>query len=122
MKFESKTKKQLIGLLVKHEITIENKSKLIDDLLSQKKGIIEERHNFIKQIEDQKQLIITKNIENIADIKSIKDMLNPFIDETLTHNEKRYLGRHFDLILKKKIEKKLSDIDINYKASPDLPF
>lgn len=122
MKLINKTKKQIIGILIETELKLNAKIELVDNLVMQKKDLINENFNQGKLIQDQKEAFVSKSIENIADIKSIKDMLQPFIDETMTHREKKYLGRYFDLILKKKIEKKLNSLDFNYKYKTDLPF
>ena len=122
MLLKNKTKKQITGLLIESELQLENRNKSIADLIDQKEKLIHDNFNISKLVQDQKEAWITKSIENIADIKAIKDMLQPFIDETMTHREKKYLGRHFDLILKKKIEKKLDELDFSYKYKSDLPF
>ena len=105
MLLKNKTKKQITGLLIESELQLENRNKSIADLIDQKEKLIHDNFNISKLVQDQKEAWITKSIENIADIKSIKDMLQPFIDETMTHREKKYLGRRVCGLCEKQLDR-----------------
>ena len=73
----------------------------------------------IEKIKELKLEIARKSIENVADIKSLQNMLR-ISNSGHTHNEKRYLTERTNNIVDIMVESKIKIIEDMF--SSDLPF
>lgn len=116
-----KTKSELIELY-------QEKDRKYSELLEQQAHIKRSYENELDRVCKQKSTMTKfyemQHIENLSDMKALKDMLLPFSEENMTHREKSYLSRKFQNIINIKIKNKLDYLhrSIDFSDDDDLPF
>lgn len=116
-----KTKAELVELY-------QEKDRKYNELLEQQAYIKRSYDNELNRVCEQKSSITKfyemQHIENLSDLKALKDMLLPFSEENMTHREKSYLARKFQDIINIKIKNKLDYLhrNIDFYNDDDLPF
>ena len=65
-----------------------------------------------------------QHIENISDLKAVRDMILPFKNDFMTHREKTYLANKFTSILDNKIMDKVDRMhrSVDFSEDDNLPF
>jgi len=115
---KDKTKRELNLEIVDLKETIKNQLKTIRETENKLRREVEHSQKLLNDISGYKTNEQHQRLELVTEIKTFHSMLDIFICETMTHNEKSYLARKFKDVLQRKID---SLININVTES-NLPF
>jgi hypothetical protein len=115
---KDKTKRELNIEIIELNETVKNQLKTIheNEIKLRREG--EQYQKLLNDISGYKLNIQHQRLELVTEIKTFHSMLDIFICETMTHNEKSYLARKFKDVFQRKID---SLLDINVTEN-NLPF
>jgi len=104
----------------------ESIEKLKEEVTKLKKTIMDrggeysDAMNKISELNRSKRKLM---LQNIADIKSLQNLLGIFANEAMTHREKEYMSRHIYKMCDKMVTDRITELEGVYSLqSPHLPF
>lgn len=122
MDLKRTTKAKLAEALDEQRETIEKLKNQIVILKHDEQCSFDKYRNEVKKVKEAEDQIKLLNLENIADMKSLQNMLAIYMSEEMTHREKAYLGRKLNQVIEGVIKDKINALKEMYDYNSHLPF
>lgn len=122
MNLDKITKKELLAVIDEQRNTIE---KLNCELKKNEQKNYSTNENYRREQDKVKELhsqLRLTHLENIADIKSLQNMLSIYENNAMTHKEKAYLGSKLNKVIQNTIDEKIKRLDSVFCLDDDIPF
>lgn len=122
MNLDKITKKELLAVIDEQRNTIE---KLNRELKKNEQKNYSTNENYRREQDKVKELhsqLRLTHLENIADIKSLQNMLSIYENKAMTHNEKAYLGSKLKKVIQNIVDEKIKRLDSVFCLDDDIPF